>query len=73
MAEDRALIGGRHLLFRDWRRRSPEDRARYAAVKLRLAGRAWEDMNQCADAKSAVIAEINERAEAWAAATDGET
>ncbi len=56
-----------HLLFRDWLRRSPDDRARYAAVKLLLAGRDWQDINEYADAKSAVITEIKERAESWAA------
>jgi len=59
----------RHLLFRDWLRVSPEDRERYAAVKRDLATREWGDMNDYADAKSPVIAEITTRAEAWAAAT----
>lgn len=59
----------RHLLFRDWLRRSSDDQARYAAVKLQLAGRGWEDMNEYAEAKSAVISEIYERAESWAATT----
>jgi len=59
----------RHLLFRDWLRRSADDRARYEAVKRELAARAWEDMNAYADAKTPVIAEIAARAERWAAAT----
>ena len=58
----------RHLLFRDWLRRSSEDRARYAAVKQLLARRQWDDMNDYADAKNSVIEEITERAESWAAA-----
>lgn len=59
----------RHLLFRDWLRRSPEDRARYEAAKRLLARREWGDMNQYADAKSSIIGEISERAESWAAST----
>ena len=58
----------RHLLFRDWLRRSSDDRARYAAVKQLLVRRQWGDMNHYADAKSAVIEEITERAESWATA-----
>lgn len=56
----------RHLLFRDWLRRSPEDQARYAATKHSLAG-AWDDMNDYALAKGEVIAQITARADAWAA------
>lgn len=59
----------RHLLFRDWLRVDAADRDRYAAVKRELATRTWGDMNDYADAKSPVIAEITRRAEAWAAAT----
>ncbi|MDP8930884.1 MAG: GrpB family protein [Actinomycetota bacterium] len=59
----------RHLLFRDWLRRSSEDRARYEAAKRELAQREWDDVNDYADAKSAVINEITERAETWAAVT----
>ncbi len=57
----------RHLLFRDWLRVSAEDRERYAATKRQLATREWDDMNDYAQAKSPVIAEITARAEAWAA------
>ena len=60
----------RHLLFRDWLRVDADDRDRYAAVKRALAEQAWGDMNDYADAKSPVIADITHRAEAWAAATD---
>jgi GrpB-like predicted nucleotidyltransferase (UPF0157 family) len=56
----------RHLLFRDHLRASAPDRARYEAVKRGLATRDWDDMNDYAEAKSPVIAEINARAEAWA-------
>jgi GrpB-like predicted nucleotidyltransferase (UPF0157 family) len=56
----------RHLLFRDHLRASAPDRARYEAVKRELATRAWDDMNDYAEAKSPVIAEITARAEAWA-------
>ncbi len=59
----------RHLLFRDWLRRSPADRDRYGAAKASLAAREWDDMNDYARAKSAVIAEITARAEAWARAS----
>lgn len=59
----------RHLLFRDWLRASAEDRALYESVKRDLARRDWDDMNDYADAKSPVVAEITARAEAWAART----
>jgi GrpB-like predicted nucleotidyltransferase (UPF0157 family) len=53
----------RMLLFRDWLRASPEDRALYARAKRELAARPWKYMQQYADAKSAVVAEIMARAE----------
>lgn len=59
----------RHLLFRDWLRVSPEDRARYAGTKRDLATRPWPTMQHYADAKSDVIAAITARAEAWARST----
>jgi GrpB-like predicted nucleotidyltransferase (UPF0157 family) len=59
----------RHLVFRDWLRRSPEDRALYAATKHELAGRPWESMSDYAFAKDDVIGDITARAEAWARAT----
>jgi GrpB-like predicted nucleotidyltransferase (UPF0157 family) len=59
----------RHLLFRDHLRTSAPDRARYEAVKRTLATRDWDDMNDYAEAKSPVIAEITARAEAWARET----
>ncbi|HZR13789.1 MAG TPA: GrpB family protein [Acidimicrobiia bacterium] len=59
----------RHLLFRDRLRVDAGDRARYEAIKRELARCDWDDMNDYADAKSAVVAEITARAEAWAART----
>lgn len=58
----------RHVVFRDWLRRHPDDRDRYAAVKRGLADRQWPDMNYYAEAKSDVIADIMARA---AGAGDG--
>jgi GrpB-like predicted nucleotidyltransferase (UPF0157 family) len=48
----------RVLTFRDRLRRSPEDRARYEAVKRRLAAQRWSDMNAYADAKTGVVERI---------------
>jgi GrpB-like predicted nucleotidyltransferase (UPF0157 family) len=59
----------RHLVFCDWLRRSPEDRALYAATKHALARHVWEDMNDYACAKDDVVAQITMRAEAWARAS----
>ena len=59
----------RHLLFRDWLRRDECDRELYGQLKLRLAQQDWPDMNAYADAKGPLIAEITERAEAWARST----
>jgi GrpB-like predicted nucleotidyltransferase (UPF0157 family) len=59
----------RHLLLRDWLRRSTDDREAYAALKIRLQGQDWETMNHYADAKSALIAEMTGRAEQWAMST----
>jgi GrpB-like predicted nucleotidyltransferase (UPF0157 family) len=49
---------GRVVTFRDRLRRSAEDRARYEAVKRRLAARRWPDMNAYADAKAGVVERI---------------
>lgn len=57
----------RHLLFRDWLRTSTADRRRYAQRKRDLAQRDWPTMNHYADAKTDVISDIMNRAEAWAA------
>jgi GrpB-like predicted nucleotidyltransferase (UPF0157 family) len=56
----------RHLLFRDWLRRSPDDRAAYQALKEQLAAQDWEDVNDYARAKSSLIGEILGRAQQWA-------
>jgi GrpB-like predicted nucleotidyltransferase (UPF0157 family) len=58
-----------HLLFRDHLRRHRDDCALYEGVKRELATRTWGDMNDYADAKDEVVAEIMARAEAWAEAT----
>jgi GrpB-like predicted nucleotidyltransferase (UPF0157 family) len=52
----------RHLRFRDRLRRSGQNRALYERVKRQLAARDWPTMNDYADAKSEVIAEILSRA-----------
>ena len=57
----------RMIAFRDWLRRSAEDRARYEAVKRRLAAQRWPDMNAYADAKTGVVESI------MAAAADEES
>lgn len=59
----------RHLLFRDWLRHSGADREAYAALKTRLAQQAWASMNDYAEAKTDLVAEVMARAERWAAAT----
>ena len=53
----------RMIRFRDHLRSSPEDFDRYLAEKRRLAARRWEHVQDYADAKSAVVAEIMSRAE----------
>lgn len=62
----------RHLLFRDWLRTSVDDARLYESVKRDLAQREWGDMNDYADAKSEVVAEIMMRAEIWADETGWE-
>ena len=52
----------RMLVFRDWLRSNPADRDRYEQVKRRLAAQDWEVVQDYADAKSDVVAEIMERA-----------
>ncbi|GGQ27039.1 UPF0157 protein [Streptosporangium pseudovulgare] len=59
----------RHLLFRDWLRHDTADRELYGELKQRLAAHDWPDMNAYAAAKSPIIAEITEHAEAWAHST----
>jgi GrpB-like predicted nucleotidyltransferase (UPF0157 family) len=53
---------GRHLAFRDRLRASAEDRAAYERLKRSLAQREWDDMNDYAAAKGALIEEIMRRA-----------
>ena len=50
------------LAFRDRLRSDPADRELYAAAKRELASRRWTYVQQYADAKSAVVAEIMARA-----------
>jgi GrpB-like predicted nucleotidyltransferase (UPF0157 family) len=52
----------RHLLFRDWLRGNAPDRELYEQTKRELARRSWADMNDYADAKTAVIVAILQRA-----------
>lgn len=54
----------RMVRFRDHLRSTPADLELYAAVKVELAQRTWRYVQEYADAKRAVIAEIMERAEA---------
>lgn len=48
----------RMLDFRDWLRTHPKDRDLYAAEKRRLAQKTWTYVQNYADAKSEVVAEI---------------
>lgn len=50
------------LLFRNWLRHNPEDRQLYEQTKRELAQQSWKYVQNYADAKSAVVAEILERA-----------
>jgi GrpB-like predicted nucleotidyltransferase (UPF0157 family) len=50
------------LLFRDWLRRHAADRDLYARTKLTLAERDWKYVQNYADAKTVVVAEIMARA-----------
>jgi GrpB-like predicted nucleotidyltransferase (UPF0157 family) len=52
------------LLFRDHLRASAEDRELYARTKRTLAAYPWKYVQQYADAKTAVVQEIAERARA---------
>jgi GrpB-like predicted nucleotidyltransferase (UPF0157 family) len=52
----------RMLLFRDWLRDHPDERALYAARKRDLAARTWKYRQNYADAKSDVVLEILARA-----------
>jgi GrpB-like predicted nucleotidyltransferase (UPF0157 family) len=52
-------------LFRDWLRVSAEDVALYARTKQELATHTWAHVQDYANAKQSVIAEIMARAEKW--------
>ena len=54
----------RILLFRDWLRNNPADRELYQRTKLAFALKVWKDVQDYADAKTAVIEEIMARARA---------
>ncbi|QHC65393.1 GrpB family protein [Rathayibacter sp. VKM Ac-2759] len=53
-----------YLLLRDRLRADPEERTLYESTKTTLLERAWDDMNAYADAKTAVVLAIRERARA---------
>jgi GrpB-like predicted nucleotidyltransferase (UPF0157 family) len=52
----------RMVRFRDWLRTNPADRELYVTVKRELSRRDWKYVQQYADAKSGVVAEIMSRA-----------
>jgi GrpB-like predicted nucleotidyltransferase (UPF0157 family) len=52
----------RMLRFRDRLRAEPAERERYAAAKRELAAQRWRHVQEYADAKTAVVAEIVDRA-----------
>jgi GrpB-like predicted nucleotidyltransferase (UPF0157 family) len=52
----------RMLIFRDWLRTNAADRDLYAHTKRKLAERDWPSVQDYADAKTAVVAEILARA-----------
>lgn len=54
----------RMLLFRDWLRANAADRELYQCTKLALAERRWGELQDYADAKTAIVAEILARAQA---------
>jgi GrpB-like predicted nucleotidyltransferase (UPF0157 family) len=54
----------RMLLFRDWLRASEADRDAYLKVKRDLAQRTWRHIQHYADAKTAVVRQIMDRAAA---------
>lgn len=54
--------GDRDIIFRDWLRTHPDDRALYEHTKRTLAARTWKYMQNYADAKTAVIEDIRTRA-----------
>ena len=59
----------RHLLFRDYLREQPDEAARYASLKRRLAPAFRLDREGYVAAKSEYIEAALQRAETWAATT----
>jgi GrpB-like predicted nucleotidyltransferase (UPF0157 family) len=53
----------RMMLFRDWLRENPGDRALYERTKRELAQKTWARVQDYADAKTRVVNEIMARAE----------
>ena len=60
------------LLFRDYVRAHPDDAARYAALKYRLAERHRDQRDAYVDAKRPFIWEVMDRATEWSQATGWE-
>ncbi len=54
----------RMLRFRDWLRSNETDREKYAQVKRDLAKNTWQHVQHYADAKTAIVREIMDRANA---------
>jgi GrpB-like predicted nucleotidyltransferase (UPF0157 family) len=54
----------RMLRFRDWLRSNESDREKYAQVKRSLAKNKWRHVQHYADAKTPIVQEIMERANA---------
>lgn len=54
----------RMLIFRDWLRANAADRDLYARTKRELSQRRWERVQDYADAKTAIVAQIMARAQA---------
>ena len=52
------------LRFRDWLRSNESDREKYAQVKRSLAKSKWRHVQHYADAKTLIVQEIMERANA---------
>lgn len=52
----------RHIAFRDYLRIHSEDRDRYYELKLKLAGKSWNDVNDYADAKTDFVKSIEAKA-----------
>jgi len=55
----------RMLLFRDWLRTNDTDRENYARVKRDLALHVWRNVQNYADAKTSIVNEIMDRANAY--------